>query len=134
MQITEAAGRRHTISLTPLIDIIFILLVFFMLASSFLKWQFFELGVSEAESIPVNLDRHSLIRVDLDRQYFLNGDSLPLADIAGIVRERLRQDPEHPVLVQPVNDLPLQDLVHVLDRLKHLAGADVSLTREPDTL
>ena len=31
--------RRNLISLTPLIDVVFILLVFFMLASSFLDWR-----------------------------------------------------------------------------------------------
>jgi biopolymer transport protein ExbD len=31
--------RRAVVSLTPLIDVVFILLVFFMLASSFVKWR-----------------------------------------------------------------------------------------------
>src|SRR5690606_18422295 len=39
----RAARRRSTISLTPLIDVVFILLVFFMLASSFLDWRAIDL-------------------------------------------------------------------------------------------
>ena len=36
--------RRPLISLTPLIDVVFILLVFFMLASSFLDWRSIDLN------------------------------------------------------------------------------------------
>lgn len=133
MHIIEDTVKKPVISLTPLIDVIFILLIFFMLASSFLKWQFVELGVSESESVPINADKQSLIRVERNGSYALNGKTMPLADIVQIVRERLRSDPDHPVLVQPVDDLPLQDLIHVLDELKNLAGAKVSLTKEFET-
>ncbi|OOC09384.1 ExbD/TolR family protein, partial [Thioalkalivibrio halophilus] len=43
---TGRPRRRNLISLTPLIDVVFILLVFFMLASSFLDWRAVELEAS----------------------------------------------------------------------------------------
>ena len=39
----RASRRRALIGLTPLIDVVFILLVFFMLASSFLDWRAIDL-------------------------------------------------------------------------------------------
>ena len=39
MKFATAPSRRRLISLTPLIDVVFILLIFFMLASSFLDWR-----------------------------------------------------------------------------------------------
>jgi biopolymer transport protein ExbD len=44
MRFDAPAPHRRLISLTPLIDVVFILLVFFMLASSLIKWQAVEMG------------------------------------------------------------------------------------------
>ena len=43
-----AQKKRPLISLTPLIDVVFILLVFFMLASSFLDWRSIDLSTPAA--------------------------------------------------------------------------------------
>ncbi|MDP7242489.1 MAG: biopolymer transporter ExbD, partial [Rhodospirillales bacterium] len=54
MQFGQQRPTGRLISLTPLIDVVFILLVFFMLASSFLDWRSIDLtvssGVGEATS------------------------------------------------------------------------------------
>lgn len=42
--------RRLTISLTPLIDVVFILLVFFMLVSQFAEWKQYELPTITTDS------------------------------------------------------------------------------------
>ena len=41
-----AAPARKLIGLTPLIDVVFILLLFFMLTSSFFQWQSLDLTMS----------------------------------------------------------------------------------------
>ena len=46
MQFGQQRPTGRLISLTPLIDVVFILLVFFMLASSFLDWRSIDLTVS----------------------------------------------------------------------------------------
>ncbi len=130
MKITESSRQRSLISLTPLIDVVFILLVFFMLASSFVEWKFIELGVGETESLPVNLTTQSLITVDFNGQYKLNEKNLSLDAIVNDVTEQLRHQLEHPVLIKPVDNLPLQQLVTVLDAIGEVAGSNISLVKE----
>lgn len=130
MPIAEPRSRKNPISLTPLIDIVFILLVFFMLASSFMRWQVLELGVSETEAATTDSERQTVIVIDGDGEYLLNKEPRSLDDVVAYVRERLREDAGHAVLVQPAADLPLQSLVRVLDTLQRLAGAHVALLRE----
>ncbi len=130
MQISSPSPKRNLISLTPLIDIVFILLVFFMLASSFIEWQFIELGVSESETLTVDQNHHSLVYVGLEQKYQLNGTSMQLDEIVMNVREKIRNDLNHPVLVQPEDTLPLQQLLTVLEPLKAIAGNNVSLATQ----
>ncbi|MBF2760985.1 MAG: biopolymer transporter ExbD [Ectothiorhodospiraceae bacterium AqS1] len=119
----EFAGprrRRMAIALTPLIDVVFILLVFFMLVSTYLDWRSIEmttdaaaLGSSAAspESEPL------LITVALSGLR-LNGNPVSEDDLASEVHALLAHDPAAIVSVRPIKDVPLQALVSVLDILR----------------
>ena len=45
MKLCKKSSRKLIIGLTPLIDVVFILFVFFMLSSSFTKWNTLQLSV-----------------------------------------------------------------------------------------
>ncbi|WP_339781990.1 biopolymer transporter ExbD [uncultured Thalassospira sp.] len=104
------------IGLTPLIDVVFILLVFFMLASSFLDWRGYEMSVSvqdKSASSPVD-NPPALVRIDGSGAITLNGDAVPLDTLAGRLQNQYAGAQVH---LQPVNGAKLQLLVHVMDVL-----------------
>lgn len=104
------------IGLTPLIDVVFILLVFFMLASSFLDWRGYEMSVSvqdKSANSPAD-NPPALVRIDGSGALTLNGGAVPLDNLAA----RLKTDyAGAQVHLQPVNGAKLQILVHVMDVL-----------------
>lgn len=130
MDIQETGNKRQLISLTPLIDVVFILLIFFMLASSFSNWQFIELQVGDGESIEKDLDTQSLIAVGFNQQYTLNEKAMSLSDIEKTIKNTLFKQQNHPVLIQPEENLPLQELMVVLESLGKVAGPNLSLVKE----
>jgi biopolymer transport protein ExbD len=123
--------RPAGIRLTPLIDVVFILLVFFMLASSFMDWRGFDLGLPPAEAKPDPDTRPIVVRVLADGGYRLGG-----ADIeAGALVERERRARgdvvELPVVVRAADKAPVQATVRALDRL-HAGGIEAAaLAQEP---
>lgn len=128
----KRARRRPLISLTPLIDVVFILLVFFMLASSFVDWRAIELVASaENESATAGtVEGALLVEVRADGLRFA-GESLSLDNLVDRVRARLAAAPETPVLVKPAGGVDLQSTVTVLDRLTEVGAANLSLIRDP---
>jgi len=130
MEISEKSRQRALISLTPLIDVVFILLVFFMLASSFVEWKFIDLGIKESKAVPLDLKSQSLITVNFDQEYTLNEKPLSLDAIVKRVKNQVRYQADHPVLIKPVNDLPLQQLVTVLDAIGEVAESNISLIKD----
>ena len=101
MQLAKIQRKHSLISLTPLIDVVFILLIFFMLASSFAEWQFIELSVGEAEEIRVDSRRASTIKLVSDDTFTLNDKEMGIVEIVSIVRERCRVNINHPIIIQP---------------------------------
>jgi biopolymer transport protein ExbD len=120
-------GRRSLIGLTPLVDVVFILLVFFMLASSFLDWRTIELNVPAAgaaaggEALVVEVSTDGLM---------VAGEPVTLDQIAARLGDAVAAGLDRQVVLRPVGGASLQRLVLVLDRLTAAGAADVSLVRQ----
>ena len=123
-------GRRPLISLTPLIDVVFILLVFFMLASSFLDWRSIDLTAPSPTVAGSSTEGSLLVEVRAD-SVRLSGALVSLDELAARVGERLVLDADQRVLVRPAAGVPLQAVVAVLDRLADAGVVDLSLIRDP---
>lgn len=127
---TDHRRPRALISLTPLIDVVFILLLFFMLASSFLDLNTIVLDAPAEGATGASSQGALLIEVRLDGVRFA-GRYMPLDALADLVARRLQKHPGLRVLVQPGAGVNVQHTVRVLDRLA-AAGADhLSLMQSP---
>jgi biopolymer transport protein ExbD len=128
LRATLPARRRALIGLTPLIDVVFILLVFFMLASSFLDWRAIELNAPSQAQGGGSPEGALLIEVRADGLR-LGAERLNLDDLAERVAAQLRESEGRRVLVRPDAGVPLQRAVEVLDRLSAIGAERISLIR-----
>lgn len=122
----HASRRRRLISLTPLIDVVFILLLFFMLTSSFQQWRAVELNTASASRQasqpstvpPVYLRIHS-------NQITLNDEPIAQTLLAERITALLTSDPRPSIIVLPDAEVALQRVIMIFDQLKAL-GADTA--------
>jgi biopolymer transport protein ExbD len=118
--------RRPLISLTPLIDVVFILLVFFMLASSFLDWRSIELNTPGASRGVSRLEGAILIEVRAEGLR-LSGESLGHDALIRRMKGLLAQETDRRVLVKPSAGVAMQKTIAVLDSLAAAGVTDLSL-------
>ena len=118
------------ISLTPLIDVVFILLVFFMLASSFLDWHAVDLKLSGSGSAEASTGESLLVQIAESGRLRLDGQDRSVEQLEAEVSRRLDARPDLPVVLRPGPGVSLQRTVDVLDLLKRAGAADVALSRQ----
>lgn len=118
--------RRAAISLTPLIDVVFILLVFFMLASSFLDWRTVRVEAAEAGAGPAS-EGALLVGVSADG-LSLGGRPVAEADLRDRLKSLLAEDPARRVTLRPAPGTPLQATVDALDLLAAAGARHVGLS------
>ncbi len=124
----EVPRRRPAgIRLTPLIDVVFILLLFFMLASSFLDWRAFDLALPPADATPDSEIRPIVIEVEQAGQYAVAGESVEPDALVERVSALRADAPERPLVVRSVGDTPVRATVQALDRLRAGGIESVSL-------
>jgi len=129
MRLLNQQNKRAIVNLTPLIDVVFILLIFFMLASSFAEWQYTELAVGEAEEMRVNSLSSSVIKLKPNEVYELNDKQMEVSEIIAVVKQRCLNNAEHPVVIQPYEGVALQFLVALLGELNKFAEKNISLAK-----
>lgn len=129
MLLARQPRRRPLIGLTPLIDVVFILLVFFMLASSYLDWRAIELTAPSETAAGGPVEGALLVEIRPEGLRFA-GEFLPLETIVQRAERRLNRVPETPVLVKPAAGVTLQRTVTVLDRLVAAGAVNLSVIRD----
>lgn len=128
-RIARPRSRRSPISLTALIDVVFILLVFFMLASSFLDWRSIALTPPPAGSQAASMVGAVLVEVRASGLR-LSGRPVTLDELEARIRARLAEKREQAVFVKPAPGVPLRTAVAVLDRLAAAGVPSLSLIRD----
>jgi len=125
-QRTYQTGRQ--LNITSLIDVVFLLIVFFMLTSTFLRTESMEINFPVG-AMPSASDAKPIILVVGDNErLYLRNQPLKLADLDEALHEPLSADPEHHVMIMSTNNVSVQELVRVMDAVYQVGGVNVSVS------
>lgn len=113
---------RRPLSLTSLIDVIFLLLLFFMLSSTFSKYGDVDMQVGRSAAGPSSEDDLMFLRLAED-SLSLNGRALALTDLA----DRLTDEDEPTVVVSVRPEVTAQRMTDLLVALRDAPEARVIL-------
>ena len=122
--------RKMVISLTPLIDIVFILVIFFMLASSFTRTHALGMATpaSGGKSGPPAVGDTLRLTVLGNQRFRLDGE---LVSEAGLVTRLDGWSQDQKVIVRAGAQAVLQDMVWLLDQATQRGLAKLSVSPKP---
>jgi biopolymer transport protein ExbD len=126
-RVRRASEEESEINITPMLDVVFILLIFFIVTASFVKEAGLDLSKPSKATKVVSDKASILVRIDDQNQVWV-GDRLtdPRAVRANI--ERLfAQSPEAGVVIQAFEDSRNGLLVDVMDAARLAGVSNVSL-------
>lgn len=119
--------RRKSISLTPLIDVVFILLLFFMLASSFQQYRSIQLDLPQASAALPERDPKTIeILILTDGRLSVNGNITSTNAVASMLT-RAAKGQESEVIIDAQPDVTLQAITDVLGDAKEAGINKLSL-------
>jgi biopolymer transport protein ExbD len=133
MKISLQAIKKPRIEMLPLIDIVFLLLVFFIYAM---------LSMAVHRGLPVvlplsttaKIDKHLLLSVTVkaDGTVYVDKEQVPPDSLTDVLEEKARTGREPGVLLFADRSLPYQKLFQVLDRIREAGLNRISLQAEVD--
>ena len=117
MRIEDTAGGKRRLSLTPIIDVVFLLLLFFMLASTFTRFANVEIGLA-GKVIATSTENQPpivLISVKKGAAYSVNGRPVDLQGIQAALSEAAT-DGKARIIVRPAEDALAEDIIRAVEQ------------------
>ncbi len=111
------------INMAPLIDMIFILLIFFLVTATFVRESGVEVQRPEAASAESKDTAGLFIAVTKDGDIFVDKDRIDLRSVRGMVEQFLLENPSGAVMIEADRNSITGRMVQVLDQCR-LAGAE----------
>mgnify|MGYP000727573174 FL=1 len=117
----EFSGRQRSkqeLNVAPLIDVVFLLLIFFMLASTFIEPKSVELMLGSGTTQTVTAVDPLEIDVATDGSIRLNGLRLSVEQLTVEIAARIKGDPNRIVTIRAEAEIPVQRLIQVMDQVR----------------
>lgn len=135
MKIKFGAGKKARIEMLPLIDIVFLLLVFFIYAMlSMAVHKALPVALPSSDTARIHKQMVLSVTVDSEGAIHVDKDPVPLQSLAVILKEKAGKTDKPGVLLFADKDLSYQDLFRVLDQITLAGIKQVSLQAETDKM
>ncbi|NOJ11575.1 ExbD/TolR family protein [Vibrio splendidus] len=121
MKIKPFTDREESpqVDLTPLIDVVFILLIFFILSANFQKESTIEVDRPSASSSTLKSESKILtVSVDRDQNIWFNGQNISLSQLQFQVKAQVTNSQTINAIVNADRSLDTGTLISIIDTLR----------------
>lgn len=115
-----------SVDMTSLLDIIFIMLIFFIVTTSFVKEQGFVVGKSAASKAAAKSPT-IMIHVDKNGIIYMNNRAVDLALLSAQIEVFTANHPTKAIIFRPHEETNYQQVVDILDRIKPFKRLKISI-------
>ena len=128
----EEEGAR--INLTPMLDVVFIMLIFFIVTATFVKEVGLDVNQPEDDQVkPVDPKKVKIVVRITSRDRILIGQrDVDMRSVRANIERMHAENPEAPVIIQPHPDSRTETMVHVMDSARQAGVTNVSLAAGAD--
>ena len=127
MEFQRSSSNIREVSLIPLINVIFLLLIFFMVAGTVEGIDIFEVDLPEAKSGRNKPYIPAVIYLGADGRLAVNNDIVAPKDFKTIVSTLFIDNPNQKVTIKADSLVPAQRLVKVMNVIEKAGGKEVSI-------
>lgn len=118
MQFKTKEKHKVLINITSLIDVLFLLLIFFMVSSTFLEQPGIKLELPHAQSAVVVEEREYTLFVDKEGKMFLNQEEVFNEDLQKKIKEALPKMKDAALILKADENVTHGVVVHIMDVVK----------------
>jgi biopolymer transport protein TolR len=132
MDVGKSGGLNSTINVTPLVDVMLVLLIIMMLVAPMLQKgvavQLPEAGNTEAKP---DTGEPTVVAIDSANGFWVNGLQFPRADFAERVKTALEDKADKVVYIKGDKDALYSSIMQAMDDLRAAGIEDIGLITEP---
>ncbi len=129
--IPDAATEEGAVDLTPMLDVIFIMLIFFIVTASFIREAGVEVNRPSAQTAEQKSTTTILVAIDADNSVWIDKRRIDVRSVRANIQRLHAANPEGGVVIQADELASIKTFTQVLDAArKVVAHEKISLAAE----
>jgi biopolymer transport protein ExbD len=122
---TSAPADEEDVNVTPLLDIVFIMLIFFIVTATFIKEPGIDVQRPPAETAQQQKLVSILVAISTDNRIWINRKEVPLEGVRVAVERLRRENPKGSAVIQSDAGAHSKYLIEVLQQIRDAGVTDV---------
>ena len=118
------------VNITPLIDIVFIMLIFFIVTATFVKETGIDVNKPDAPTAEVKKKANILIAIDANNNIWLDRRKIDIRSVVPNIKRLRSENPEGSVVIQADEESKNKMLVEVMDAARQAGVTNIALAAE----
>lgn len=124
--------EEATLDMTPMLDIVFIMLIFFIVTTSFVKEAGIDVNRPEASQATTKPSANIFIAIRENGEVWMDRRQVDVERVAANLERLLAEQPTDMVVIQADKDARHGVVVKVMDQIKEAGIAQISIAAEND--
>ena len=129
--ISQAVAEEEELNLTPMLDVVFILLIFFIVTANFIKEPGLEVNRPDAAPSTIQENAAILIAIGNNDDIWIDGRRVDVRQVKANVTKLLADNPQGSVVIQADEQASADAIIKVMDQSRDAGVYAISLASEP---
>lgn len=118
------------IDMTPMVDIVFLLVIFFMVTTTFILNPSLKIELPESKTADAQPAKDIIITIGADGTIWLNKDKVSLDSLPEKLKARLEQDNKDMIVIKGDKEIKYQVLIGVMDAARSVGINKINLATD----
>ena len=128
---TAVQEEESEINITPMLDVVFIMLIFFIVTANFIKEPGLEINRPDSETAEVTENAAILIAIGAAGEIYMDGRRIDKRQVKANVVRLLAENPQGSVVIQADEKATADTIMAVMDGAREAGVYNISLASEP---
>jgi len=126
----QADDEESSVDITPMLDVVFIMLIFFIVTATFVKEAGIDVDKPEAATAVVQEKASILVAIDAEDRVWINRRQVDVRSVRSIIERLHAENPKGTVVIQADGNSRNEVLVQVMDASRRAGVYDIALAAE----
>jgi biopolymer transport protein ExbD len=119
--------EESSIDITPMLDVVFIMLIFFIVTATFIKESGIDVDKPSAATAVVQEKASILVAIDAENNIWINRRQVDIRSVRSIVERLHAENPKGTLVIQADKESKNDTLVQVMDASRRAGVYDIAL-------
>ncbi len=131
MKLTGNNKKRVLLNITPLIDVLFILIIFFAVSSTFLEQPGIKLDLPKAKKTDLQKVEKAVLVISKDEKLYFRGKPITREQLPELLRDAMRESPDQSLIISADQKVHHGLVVEIMDLARQNGVRKLVISAEP---